>query len=334
MAYSTEYVREENISIKSLLEPHFTVNDGGTNWLILCPFHGEKTASLCVDKKNGQFYCFGCHKGGGIKKLLEFLGDNSTFIPVIEIEEKVERPEVIIDEKFLKKYWYCPQTLVDAGFSLETLMNYEIGFDIEKNRNIFPIRNEEGELVGVSGGTIINAMPKYKVYRGGFWSEHGKWLPGDFGRLFDDEYPNYGTLPKTKYIWNYHKVFSRLLYKPSVETIIVVEGFKAALWLLQHGYENVVALMGTVFSETQDKLLSRLKANYILFLDNDEAGINGSLKAAKMLKKHGEVLRVEYIKNYRQPDDFPYNELVEQLNKASPFNFRLKKEVQAIKQGE
>jgi DNA primase len=38
---------------------------GGRYWG-LCPFHHEKTPSFTVDPDRKTYYCFGCHKGGGI----------------------------------------------------------------------------------------------------------------------------------------------------------------------------------------------------------------------------------------------------------------------------
>ena len=38
----------------------------GANLFGLCPFHGEKTASFSVSPDKGIYYCFGCHKGGGV----------------------------------------------------------------------------------------------------------------------------------------------------------------------------------------------------------------------------------------------------------------------------
>ena len=31
-----------------------------------CPFHGEKTPSLCINEYDGFYYCYGCHTGGDV----------------------------------------------------------------------------------------------------------------------------------------------------------------------------------------------------------------------------------------------------------------------------
>ena len=35
-----------------------------------CPFHGEKTPSLCFNDADGMFYCYGCHIGGDVIKFV------------------------------------------------------------------------------------------------------------------------------------------------------------------------------------------------------------------------------------------------------------------------
>lgn len=37
----------------------------------LCPFHQEKTPSFYVDRAKKLYYCFGCHRGGDVFKLVE-----------------------------------------------------------------------------------------------------------------------------------------------------------------------------------------------------------------------------------------------------------------------
>lgn len=36
-----------------------------------CPFHNEKTASWNINLQTGLWYCFGCHQGGNLQKLVE-----------------------------------------------------------------------------------------------------------------------------------------------------------------------------------------------------------------------------------------------------------------------
>ena len=78
---------------------------------------------------------------------------------------------------------------------------------------------------------------------------------------FKEEHPRYLFPPPRERegkLYEFHK--SLLLYngwriEQPVSDLIVVEGFTAAWWLWQWGYENVVGLMGTSCSEEQARLL-------------------------------------------------------------------------------
>ena len=52
--------------IEDVVGQYVTLKRSGSNLFGLCPFHGEKTASFSVAPDKGMFYCFGCHKGGGV----------------------------------------------------------------------------------------------------------------------------------------------------------------------------------------------------------------------------------------------------------------------------
>ena len=52
--------------IEDVVGQYVTMQRRGSNLFGLCPFHGEKTASFSVAPEKGIYYCFGCHKGGGV----------------------------------------------------------------------------------------------------------------------------------------------------------------------------------------------------------------------------------------------------------------------------
>ena len=52
--------------IEDVVGQYVSLTRKGGNLFGLCPFHSEKTASFSVAPDKGIYYCFGCHKGGGV----------------------------------------------------------------------------------------------------------------------------------------------------------------------------------------------------------------------------------------------------------------------------
>ena len=52
--------------IEEVVGQYVSLTRKGSNLFGLCPFHSEKTGSFSVQPEKGIFYCFGCHKGGGV----------------------------------------------------------------------------------------------------------------------------------------------------------------------------------------------------------------------------------------------------------------------------
>jgi len=175
-----------------------------------------------------------------------------------------------------------PKKLLSAGFKRQILSTYELRFDSYELRVIFPVRNINGELVAISGRTIIDEPPKYRFY--------------------DFDIEGYELHPH-RYLFGIDKV--RALSEAGLLNFVVLcEGFKAAMWLTQHGYP-AVALMGTFITRAQiDQLQYFYKPVYIL-LDNDEAGTKSELIIGRKLM--GKVPAVYFCRYpssiYKQPDD-------------------------------
>ena len=171
---------------------------------------------------------------------------------------------------------------------------HSIGYDIHNHRITIPLWNSEGELIGISGrATRRGQEPRYKIYK----KELGKFYP-------------YGYSPKThRHLWRFNFV------KQEDGPIIIVEGFKAALWLVQAGYKKTVALCGSNMTESQMQLLIEHNKPVLLMLDNDQAGRKGCTSSEIRLQRAGlNVIVVDY--DYPAPDDIPKEHLTELLTEV------------------
>ena len=324
---------------------------GAGQIITTCPFHKdgqERKASFSVNVDKGVFHCFTCHEKGSLRLLLQKLNvpastiDSETKIiqPYLDRQKelfKVEkqntfshrdpfRADFTMPESILGVYEVCPMKLVAEGFRQDLLKEMDVGYDRENNRIMYPLRDMYGNLAGFSGGATElshQPHPKYRVYQGRRKGLDGKNLPSDFGTWFDaeDDFRDY-KCENHDFLWNFDKVFKRRVSDPN-GSVFVVEGFKACLWMLQAGYKNTVALMGSYISERQQQMLHLLGWPVTLFLDNDQPGIRATEMVGGLLWKpmYGRVNVVPYPEGDfdSQPDDYEEAAVHELISKQKTF---------------
>lgn len=299
-----------------------------------CPFHKEgreSRPSFWVNRQIGNWGCFTCGEhGGGLKWLLKRLGVNSARIEAqldeaerqakqsIEVAKskarrKARKPftgEHILPDALLGVFDFMPLDLVDSGFDKEVLQGHDIGYDKRNNRITFPIRDLFGNLVGISGrATMIGEEPKYLIYSGRRVIE-GKEVLGELGEWYPD-YTNDGV---RDHLWRLDKCYERLMTNEGgQEQLIIVEGYKAALWLVQNGWTNTVALMGARMSPNQERIVRSLGVQTFVLLDNNRPGREGSVRICqKLAVSTFPVYEVSYPSDCdetAQPDDLIVEEL-------------------------
>ena len=268
----------------------------------VCPFHKDTKPSFFINLQSGYWHCFGCGAKGWLQQLLDKLAIKSIKAEDVvskHIPERRKPGEVNhLPNYILGAYYACPSRLLSAGFEKDLLREYEVGFDSGLLRITFPIRSMDGKLVAVSGRNL-QGEPKYQVY------------------TYDEEFPEYVPRPK-EHLYNHHRVIAGL-ESDSKDPLFVVEGYKACLWLVQHGYP-AVALMGAQMTKQQRKLLSMYDVPLVLCLDNDEAGRAATISNYLELSRSAIAKVVEYPAGIKQPDDMPADLLHETL--ATPKEFR------------
>jgi DNA primase len=67
----------------SVASKYVALERKGRYYWCRCPFHGEKTPSLCINDIDGMFYCYGCHVGGDVIKFVMQI-ESQSFIEAIK----------------------------------------------------------------------------------------------------------------------------------------------------------------------------------------------------------------------------------------------------------
>lgn len=306
--------------IISVVAPHLgepVGNSSEGNYKFRCPFHkgGHETRpAFYLHAETGLAFCHACNRGWNLPQLLKDLRAPLRLVTMAatllgekkkqkRFRRRLEHLATInpLPEELLGVFHHCPQALLDAGFTQETLLTHDVGYDVRNDRITFPLRDHLGRLIGVSG-------------RGDFgYHFYGE---KDLRPLVPDFRPS--SFKKSQFVWNLQKIYPLMFHSALVEPVVICEGFKAAMWCAQHGH-FAVAIMGSYLSNAQRRLLERLGVPLILFLDNDDAGGRGTFKATEMLKGSSDLRIAVYPDDARQPDDLTEEELTRALTEAQPF---------------
>lgn len=70
--------------IVSIVSRYVPLDKRGSYFWCRCPFHGEKTASLCVNDVDNMFYCYGCHTGGDVIKFVQLI-ESCSFMDAVRM---------------------------------------------------------------------------------------------------------------------------------------------------------------------------------------------------------------------------------------------------------
>ena len=300
-------------TVEDVYAEHVTFSTSGTypNRMAFCPIHGETPGaskpSLCIDVETGSWICFAGCGGGGMKQFLEKLGhtkhqvkDRIKNVKATKKRKVKRKPQTqFLPESILGLFDYCPVELLKAGFEEEVLQYHDIGFDTSRSRITYPVFSREGRLMAVVGRRPT--------------SEFGKYVPYTEKELMSLGIEHCPKYDKGSVFWREDKFFLTDNCHDRREPVILVEGFKAALWLVQYGYNNVMALMGTHITDHHMRTLERLGKTVILCLDGDRPGVVSTVKNGYKINRTLKVLTCQYKGGVTQPDDLKTKEEIIEL---------------------
>ena len=98
--------------IVEVIGAYLPLKRAGANFVTLCPFHKEKTASFNVSPQRQIFHCFGCHKGGDVFTFVREY-ENVTFPEAVQrLAERARIPLEFEKEPGAQRQRFLKETLL------------------------------------------------------------------------------------------------------------------------------------------------------------------------------------------------------------------------------
>ena len=342
MAFPAAFIDElvQRNPIEDVVGQYVSLRRAGSNLFGLCPFHGEKTASFSVTPDKAMYYCFGCHKGGGVINFqMEIEG--LSYPDAVRALAKRAGMEVPDDEQYQSRYhqqerlWaahkeaarffhqklYEPQGTAalayaqGRGMPKSVLTRFGIGYapdswtdlvDHLRQKGYTDEELKESGLVTVSrkNGNLFDRFRDRLMFP--IIDVRGNVI-GFGGRIMkkDDEAAKYLNSPETLIFNKRKNLFALNIAKKSKQGyLILVEGYMDAIALHQYGFDCAVASLGTALTEDGANLLSKYTDQVVLIYDGDEAGQRAAQRAIPILEKTGLKVKVLSMRDAKDPDEF------------------------------
>lgn len=159
--------------------------------------------------------------------------------------------------KHMKGIGYTDEELMLSGVISKSEKNGRY-YDFFHDRALIPIKNENGNVVGFGGRTLVDDAAKYKNTR---------------------------TTPcfqKSNVLFNMN-----VAKKSMQKNLLVVEGFMDCISAYQSGFDNVIAGCGTAFTDQYIDIIKKTNKGVVLCYDNDEAGQRALASVSQRLKEQG-----------------------------------------------
>ncbi len=310
----------EKLSIYDVVSEYVSLTRKGGRYWGLCPFHTEKTPSFTVSEDKNMFYCFGCHKGGSmftfvseieglsfpesVMKLAEKAGvelnmepdegEDKRYKAMMELYNRLKNSmHYILKEK--KQAEHARKYLEERGITETTINDFSLGYAPEDRFWIYDFlvkKKYSPEFLELTGlfsrknrkSSLFSNRIMFPVV-----GANGKTVAFS-GRQLDSFGGKYINTPETFFYKKRETLFGMYTAASEIrkkKEFILVEGNFDVLSLYQSGNRNVVAPLGTAFTESQGKLLRRYARKCKIFFDRDTAGLNATLKTAAILEQLG-----------------------------------------------
>lgn len=303
---------KSKLDIVELVSSYVNLQRSGSSLKANCPFHQERTPSFFVFPDRQSWRCFGsCAEGGDAfsfvmkAERLEFrdaLQNLAARVGVTLVNDQesggVARQLFEINDharRFFQEMLREPDAafvrdyLEQRGINDRSIQTFEFGYSPPRDNRLLAHLRQAGYdddlIVRAALARETDDGRLYDFFRGRLMIPIRDWqarVAGFGSRALDPEAtPKYLNTPRTAVFDKSRILFAMHLAKEPVRQhgAVIVEGYMDAVMAHQHGFDNVVASMGTALTEQQVALVRRLTTEVTMALDGDPAGRNATLRS-------------------------------------------------------
>ena len=308
----------------------------GNKGMALCPFHGEKTASMSFTDEENLFHCFGCKEGGDIFKYIQLM-NNVEFQESVEIAaDKYSFNLTYTDSKFetnqknlidqIKKitdFFIRNMNEVKSTEALDYLKNRKLEGEDIKNYKLGFAEKDDKKIIQYCKTNNISDADFKKL---GLLSEKGNFLfknriifpitnfrsevVGFGGRALEDFGPKYLNSSES----SIYKKNRTLYFLPNFlkdvkkhKFVVIVEGYFDVIAFNKLGYSNVASPSGTALTIQQLNQISKYTDEIYLCFDNDQAGIEATKRIVEIknnISKDLNIYSISLPSKYKDISEF------------------------------
>ncbi len=308
------------VPILDIVSQYVALKKAGHYWKGQCPFHSEKTASFTVSPHRDIFYCFGCHAGGDAIAFISQTENCSQIEAAKLLADKfnLEVPETLSKDfdknpDAKKRYFslcslvaqWCHEQLVKHPSAQAYVEKRDLHTDIVTTFNVgyFPASSKSisalTKYVGthqfllqdlIDAGIVQEGKQHFSPFEDRIIfpiTNHLGNYCGFGGRVFktEDERSKYYNSKENDYFQKGSLLFGLDKAKKEIqkqESVFLVEGYTDCLAMVQAGYRNTVATLGTACTAEHLKALSHHAHTLFVMYDADNAGQQAILRLATL----------------------------------------------------
>jgi len=239
---------------------------------------GERQAMLDALSAACRFFenQFNAPGGGGARAYLRERGFDETTIKKFQVGLALDSWDSLLKGPVGKKF--SIGTLVQAGL-IKPRDKGDGHYDVFRNRIMFPIKNESGQIIAFGGRVVPGS------------TDPAKYLNSPETILFN----------KSRSIFGLDMARQKIVES---RVVAVVEGYTDVMMAHQFGASNVVSVLGTAMTEQHVGVLRRFADRIVLLFDADSAGDAAVDRVVQLFLTQPVEIGVATMPEGLDPDEF------------------------------